>query len=163
MDGSPPCCLPCQPPPAAFSRVANNLLLHIRTALPPIPDNQVPIVKTQLLPVDASGRPLPSAGGGGGGGGGRLLSADISMGAANGAAAVALVQRAVAWVPPLRPLCLVLKVGLSVMMTNCSIAAVHAIVCLLQPVAACYANGMEKARQARARTSSNRRRGRDWV
>lgn len=77
-------------------------------------------MKTQLLPVDGSGRPLPSSGGGG-----RLLSADISMGAANGAAAVALVQRAIAWVPPLRPLCLVLKVGLGGGIAGCPVPAMH--------------------------------------
>ncbi|GFR51554.1 hypothetical protein Agub_g13973, partial [Astrephomene gubernaculifera] len=62
---------------------------------------KVPIVKTFLLSVDSAGRPM--------GRGSAQMAADISIGAANGAAAVALVQRAVAWLPPLRPLCLVVK------------------------------------------------------
>lgn len=61
---------------------------------------QVPIIKTELLLSGPSGRGPPTR-----------LPADISIGAANGAAAVALVQRAVAALPALRPLCLVAKVG----------------------------------------------------
>lgn len=64
---------------------------------------RVPIVKTELLPLDENGRPLGNRSGG------RRLSADISIGAANGVAGVALVQRAVALLPSLRPLCLVVK------------------------------------------------------
>ncbi|KXZ49555.1 hypothetical protein GPECTOR_20g409 [Gonium pectorale] len=69
---------------------------------------KVPIVKTQLQPPDqGDGRPADR--GGRAGGGGWRLAADISIGAANGVAAVALVQRAIAALPPLRPLCLVVK------------------------------------------------------
>ena len=66
----------------------------------------MPIIKCRL----ASGGASPGGKGKGGkGGGGGGLPADISLGVANGAAAVGLVRRAVQAVPPLRPLCLAVK------------------------------------------------------
>ncbi len=62
---------------------------------------RVPIIKCRL--AGARG------GGGGGGGGGRSVAVDISLGVANGAAAVAWVAGAAAAVPALRPLVLVVK------------------------------------------------------
>jgi len=62
---------------------------------------RVPIIKCRL--AGARG------GGGGGGSGGRSVAVDISLGVANGAAAVAWVAGAAAAVPALRPLVLVVK------------------------------------------------------
>ncbi|KAG1663570.1 hypothetical protein FOA52_013190 [Chlamydomonas sp. UWO 241] len=62
---------------------------------------RVPIIKCQLVAKGA--QPMP---------------ADISIGVANGAAAVSLVRRAVLALPPLRPLCLVLKAILREMGLN---------------------------------------------
>lgn len=55
---------------------------------------QVPIIKAWFGGLGNSAQPLPI---------------DISIGVANGAAAVRMVQQAVVDLPPLRPLCLVLK------------------------------------------------------
>ncbi|GLI71495.1 hypothetical protein VaNZ11_016710 [Volvox africanus] len=62
---------------------------------------KVPIVKAVLLPLDENDRPMQN--------GGLHLAMDISMGAETGLTGVAMVQRAVALLPPLRPLCLVVK------------------------------------------------------
>ncbi|GIL59507.1 hypothetical protein Vafri_14274 [Volvox africanus] len=62
---------------------------------------RVPIVKTVLLPLDESERPMQN--------GGLHLAMDISVGAETGLTGVAMLQRAVAMLPPLRPLCLVVK------------------------------------------------------
>ena len=73
---------------------------HIR-GLEILSNAKVPIIKTSLVGLGSPG------------GGSSLayppLAADISIGVANGAAAVAMVRRAVIDLPPLRPLCLALK------------------------------------------------------
>jgi DNA polymerase sigma len=65
------------------------LTILLSSAMP-----QVPIIKTTIVGLGPGSVPLP---------------ADISIGVANGAAAVAMVRRAVLDLPPLRPLCLTLK------------------------------------------------------
>ena len=83
----------------------------------------MPIIKAHLQGLDKvmqqqqqqqpGSEPEPRSGRGRGSGGssgsGPVLLADISMGTANGLAAVSLVQQCVLRLPPLRPLCLVLK------------------------------------------------------